>query len=66
MSYHKPRGYTDKDGSYKRYGSSSPTNIRRDGYFYEDLDIIERVFMYMKEKIDEDLENRKTNKENNK
>ena len=36
-SYHKPRGYTDKDGSYKRYGSSSPTNIRRDGYFYEDL-----------------------------
>ena len=36
-SYHKPRGYTDKDGSYKRYGSSSPTYIRRDGYFYEDL-----------------------------
>ena len=51
-SYHKPRGYTDKDGSYKRYGSSSPTYIRRDGYFYEDLRegerIMEKVFIYLK------------------
>jgi|TARA_B110000263_G_C15234455_1_gene476286 hypothetical protein len=37
MSYWKPRGYTDKDGTYKRYVSSTPTHIRRDGYFYEDI-----------------------------
>ena len=60
MSYWKPRGYTDKDGTYKRYVSSTPSHIRRDGYFYEDIyeemimdetkELITKIFKTIKEK----------------
>ena len=37
MSYWKPRGYTDKDGTYKRYRSPLPNYIRRDEYSIEQI-----------------------------